>query len=440
MRSVLTALLMWCLLALALPAPLRAATLLRDADIEHSLTQLARPVLTAAGLSASQVKVLLIDDRRPNAFVVDRNAIFIHSGMIMRIKSAEALQAVIAHEAAHIANGHITRRMANLGTQRTVTGLGIALAAAAAASGSGGGAAGALAIGVASSAQRNVLKHTRAEEASADQSAVRYLAASGVSTHGAIEIHKMFADQDVLAEARQDPYARSHPFTRDRIRAMQAYVDAYGGDRGADPTANYWFERAKSKLWGFQQAPKSTLRRAKNVGAADIKLMMQAIAHHRRAQTAKATGVMQQLIAARPNDPYFHDLLGQILLEGRQIPAAVKAYKRAADLAPNNPLILGGYGRALLAAGQAKEAVSVLEGARARDFRDPSVLRDLGSAYAKTGRPAMASLAAAERFALAGRLKDAELHAKRAATRLPTGSGPWQRAQDVISAAQRNKK
>lgn len=435
MRLLGSLLIMLSLLAL----PARAGSLIRDADIEHALGQLARPILQAAGLSPSQVKILLIDDRVPNAFVVDNRAIFIHTGMITRLKSAEALQAVLAHEAAHIANGHVARRMMQAGTRKSVSGLGIALAAAAAASGTGSGAAGALAIGVASSAQRSFLSHSRAEESSADQSAVRYLAAAGISTRGAIEVHDIFAGQDMLSDARQDPYARSHPFTRDRVRAMQAYVAAYGGDRPYSADAGYWFERAKAKIWAFQQAPKSTLRRAKQMPSADITMMMQAIAHHRRAQTAKAAGVMQRLLNERPKDAYYHELLGQILLEGRQFSAAANAYARAAKLQPDNALILGGYGRALLADGNPSGALKVLESARSRDFRDPSVLRDLGSAYAQSGQPAMASLALAERHALIGRFKDAARHAKRAADRLPTGSGPWQRAQDVLSAAKRQE-
>ena len=79
----------------------------------------------------------------------------------------------------------------------------------------------------------------------------------------------------------------------------------------------------------------------------------------------------------------------------------------------------------------------MLEAARGRDFSDVRILRDLSVAYAKTGKPAMASLVTAERYALQGRLKDAAIHAKRAEGALPRGSGPWQRAQDVLSAAQR---
>lgn len=46
-----------CALALLLVAPsARAATLLRDADIEHALTQLSAPVLRAAGLSRDRCR------------------------------------------------------------------------------------------------------------------------------------------------------------------------------------------------------------------------------------------------------------------------------------------------------------------------------------------------------------------------------------------------
>ena len=50
-RRLLGAALVLLILAAALPA--RAAVLLRDADLEHALGQIAAPVLSAAGLSPS---------------------------------------------------------------------------------------------------------------------------------------------------------------------------------------------------------------------------------------------------------------------------------------------------------------------------------------------------------------------------------------------------
>jgi len=103
-------------------------------------------------------------------------------------------------------------------------------------------------------------------------------------------------------------------------------------------------------------------------------------------------------------------------------------------------LILAGYGRALLATGNVNTARDVLEQARAIDFRDGSMLRDLSVAYARSGQRGMASLVTAERYALSGRLEDAGIHAKRATDLLPEGSGPWQRAQDVLLASERAAK
>ncbi|MCK0148685.1 M48 family metalloprotease [Marivita sp. S6314] len=425
-----------CLTALVGAAPVRAAQLLRDADIEYALKQLGAPVLRAAGLSPNQVRILLVNDNKLNAFIVDTQHIFIHSGLLAKLDTAAQLQAVIAHEAAHISNGHISRRMGNIRTARTAAGLGLVLAAAAAAAGGGKAAAG-VAIGSQTSALRSFLAHTRAEESSADISSIRYLVRAGIDPQGAIEVQDIFRGQEALAVSRQDPYMRSHPLTRDRLRALRGLVASASAATPPDPAANYWFARAKGKLTAFTRAPNWTLRRADTSGSADIASMRKAVAYHRQSNLGKALSNIDAAIGMRPNDPFLRDLKGQILLESRRAFDAVAVYSAAARLAPREPLILGGLGRAHLAAGNASEALRVLEAARGRDFGDARILRDLSVAYAKTGNPGMASLVTAERYALQGRLKDAEIHAKRAEGVLARGSGPWKRAQDVLNAAQR---
>ncbi|MDA5555345.1 M48 family metalloprotease [Shimia sp. MMG029] len=429
------------LLALLITTPLaQAASLIRDPDIEHALRKMAAPILSAAGLG-NNVQILLVNDKSLNAFVVDPQHIFIHTGMIMQMDTPEMLQAVIAHEAAHIANGHLTRRQANLDSARSTAGLGLALAlAAAAASGRGDVAAG-VALGTQSAALRQFLAHTRAEEASADQSAVRYMASAGIDPAGAVDVHKIFEGQDLLNVSRQDPYMRSHPLSRDRVRAMERFVAAYTGKSRPQPEMEYWYDRARSKLTAFLRPTKWTLQRAGDSRSEDVRQMRLAVAYHRQQNTSQAIAHINKAIAARPNDAFYYELKGQILLESRQFQNAVNAYRKAAQLAPRNPLILGGLGRALLTVNRPKEALKHLENARSRDFRNGKLLRDLGSAYAQNGQPGLASLATAERYALANRLKDADIHAQRALTRLPRGSSAARRAQDIVSAAKRaNKK
>lgn len=418
--------------------PAAAVSLIRDADIEHSLDQLALPILRAAGLNPGNIRVLVVNDSSPNAFVINGRAVFIHSGLIQRLGSAAQLQAVIAHEAAHIANGHFTRRMANLRNSNTSVGFGLALALAVALASDNGAAAGGVAAGVAGASQRQFFAHTRAEESAADQSAIRYMLSAGVDPAATLEVLELFRGQEALSSSRQDPYVRTHPLTTDRLRAVRGLVAANPGDAADNPNADFWFARAQGKLSAFIQNPGWTLRRTRGDDSA-IGLMRRAVAYHRQADANRAIQAMQTLLQRYPNDAYWHELFGQILLESRQAGAAVQSYRTAVNLNNSEPLILGGYGRALLALNSAEanaQAVRTLERARALDGQSSAILRDLGQAYARTGQPGLASLATAERYALQGRAQDAVLHATRAADRLPRGSASWQRAQDVLSAAQ----
>ncbi len=421
---------------LAVATQSHGQSLIRDPDIERGLRELAFPVLRAAGLNTNRVQILVVNDNTFNAFVIDYNAIYLNYGLILTVESPEMLQAVIAHEAAHIANGHLARRAENLKAARRNAGLGTALALLAAAAGGGEAAIG-IAAGTQGAAIRSFLGHTRAEEASADRSAASYLRWAQISPSGMVDLHRKFAGQELLSVANQDPYMRSHPTSRERLRAAEAFLDEFGDKAVPNANADYWFARVKGKLSAFLRSPSWTLRRAKEETALDIRLMREASAYHQNRDLDRARGAIDKALTLRPNDPYYYDLKGQILLENRQIGAAVEAYGNAVEMAPNDALILAGYGRALLAQGQTKQALSVLEKARARDYRNARLLQDLGVAYAQVGNDGMASTVTAERYALQGRLKDAGIHAKRAVARLPEGSPGWQRAQDVLIASER---
>jgi len=433
------ALLLCALLDLGAARPVAALGLLRDADIEHGLAELSFPILRAAGLSTRQIQVLVVDDPTFNAFVLDHRTVFVHAGLILKVDRAPMLQAVIAHETGHITNGHLARRMANMQDARSAAGLGALLALAAAASGNAKGAVG-LAVGTQSAAIRSFLAHTRAEEAAADQAAEAYLSYAGVDPQGLVDLHRQFAGQEFLSAANQDPYMQSHPLTRDRLRAAEEFVAAQTQSFAPNPTQDYWFARLRGKLSAFIRAPNWTLLRAKDETYDDIRLMREAVAYHRLNQLPRALATIDQAIALRPEDGYYYDLKGQFLMETRNWQAAVTAYEKANELAPNEPLILAGLGRAQRAAGQRAAGMASLEAARARDFRDARVMHDLALAYAEDGQPGMAALLTSERYALAGKPEDALIHARRAVMQLPRGSPPWQRAQDVLTTSEKLQK
>lgn len=433
--ALMLAVVVW--LAAALQS--HAQGLIRDPDIEHGLRELAFPVLRAAGLNTNRVQILVVNDGTFNAFVVDYNAIYLNYGLILSVDSPEMLQAVIAHEAAHIANGHLARRYENLRAAQRNARLGTALALIAAAAGGGEAAVG-IAAGTSASALRSFLGHTRAEESAADRSAASYLRWAGISPSGMVKLHRKFAGQELLSTANQDPYMRSHPTSRERLRAAERFLYEFGDKATPSANADYWFARVKGKLSAFLRSPAWTLRRAKEETDRDVQMMREASAHHQNRDLASARAAIDEALAMRPDDPFYYELKGQILLENRKLEASIEAYRQAVEMAPNNALILAGYGRALLAQGKTNDALEVLEKARARDYRNARLMRDLGVAYATLGQNGMASAVTAERYALQGRLADAGIHAKRAVGQLPEGSPGWQRAQDVLIASERAQK
>ena len=409
----------------------QSAGLLRDSDIEAGLSRIAAPVLIAAGLSPVSTKVLVVDDDRLNAFVIDRHHIFLHSGLILRSTTPEMLQSVIAHEAAHIANGHIARRRQALLLSRNTANFGMALAVAVGAASDLGEAATGIALGVRGSATRKFLSHSRAEESSADQSALGYMVRSGTNPMGMVETLDIFVGQENLVAGRQDPYVRSHPLTRDRMRSVATMAMAHD-DLSSDPNMVYWHARMVAKLSAFQRAPSWTLGRINDSLSEDIKHMRTAIAQGREGKLTSAIKSIDRALALRPADPFYQDLKAELYMRNRAFSKSARSYKKAHHLRPKDAIILAGYGRALLAEGKFSRALDILEQARVRDFRNSALLRDLGVAYSKLGKHAMASLVSAERYSLQGRIKDAKMHANRAAAGLPLGSPAWQRAQDII--------
>ena len=166
--------------------------------------------------------------------------------------------------------------------------------------------------------------------------------------------------------------------------------------------------------------------------------MRRAIAEHRSGRSSTAQKIIAQLVADHPNDAFYRELQGQILLESLEFSEATKAYASAAKLAPSNALILGGYGRSLLAQNTQSsnaQALKILQKARNLDSRDARVLRDIGTAYARSGQQGQAVLAIAERYALQGDMQNAAIQAKRAEGLLPRGSAARRRAQDILDTA-----
>src|SRR5512143_3102500 len=86
--------------------PAAAQSVLRDAETEALLHDMATPLIAAAGLDPRNVDVVLVADPSVNAFVVGGQAVYLNSGLINEASTANEVQGVIAHELGHVTGGH----------------------------------------------------------------------------------------------------------------------------------------------------------------------------------------------------------------------------------------------------------------------------------------------------------------------------------------------
>ena len=92
---------------------------MRDAEIEALVRDYVGPILQAAGLSKSGIKIMLVNDRRFNAFV-DGRRIFVNTGALMTSETPNEIIGVLAHETGHLAGGHQQRLRDQLARAQTM--------------------------------------------------------------------------------------------------------------------------------------------------------------------------------------------------------------------------------------------------------------------------------------------------------------------------------
>jgi predicted Zn-dependent protease len=145
------------------------------------------------------------------------------------------------------------------------------------------------------------------------------------------------------------------------------------------------------------------------------------------------------LIQPQPNNPYFHELKGQALVEGGRAAEAVAPLRRAVQLAPQPALIQIMLGQALVATNDPKvadEAISLLRAALVKEPESPEGYAQLAMAYGRKGDIAQADLAAAQAAFMRGDNKTARELATRAKMRFPIGSPGWVKADDIVTVKQ----
>lgn len=439
------------LIVLALAVPLRPVfaadagpEVLRDTETERFLDDISAPLARSAGLAPGALKVVLLQDNEINAFVAGGQTIYINSQTLLAADNANEIEGVIAHELGHIEGGHIPLAAGNNAPSTKIALLSLIAGVAAAALGGGGAALAALGAGM-TAAQSNALAFSRAQEGSADASAIRHLNDAHLSGKGMISFFGKLRQEEYRYSSSYEPinpFLQDHPMTEDRQAALEKDLRASPyWNTPIDPTKEARFLRIKAKLAGYVLDPSVTLKRYPPSDQTLPGHYARAYAWHRAAYPDQALAEGRALIAAAPEDPYFNELYGQLLLENGHPRESLGPLRLAARGSGDAPLITAMLGHALLATddySNFKEAQAVLKLSVARDREDPLAWYALGTVYAANGDEPHASLATAERYSMQGEDRLAGINAERAMKGFKQGTVDYLRAEDIALASRNN--
>jgi predicted Zn-dependent protease len=436
-------------LAAALPVAqttsVQAASLIRDSEIEALLNDYARPIFKAAGLGSQNINIHIVNDKSFNAFVVDGQNMFIHVGAITRCKTPNQLTGIIAHEAGHIAGGHLARlkvqisRMQSAALIMNLIGIGAMVGGAVSGGGNDVGEAGAAVLyGGNNIVQRSLLAYRRIEEYSADQAGVSFLTRTHQSARGMVETFQELANDSLGSLNYINPYLQTHPMPQDRIAQLQHLAERspYFNEKDS-PQLQFRHDMVRAKLEAFTNKSNAqyVMRKYPETDRTLPARYARAIMRNFTSGTPAAVKELDALIAEQPNNPYFHELKGQFLLESGKAGAAIPPLRQAVELAPSAGLMRVMLGQALIARNDpalTKEAVGQLQKALLKEKQSVVGYRQLAIAYGRLNRIPEAQLASAEGFLFEGNADFAKVHAERAIRAFPEGSPNWVKANDII--------
>ena len=422
--------------------------ILRDTETEQLLRDYSRPILRAAGLERQNIQVVIINQNVFNAFVADGRRIFVNHGALLQSETPNQIIGVLAHETGHLAGGHLARMREQLAQAQTQMIIAMLLGVGAMAAGArsnnqyGGGGltnAGAAAIsGPQNMILRSLLSYQRQQEESADRAGVKYLTATGQSAKGMYETFKRFTNESLFAAHGADPYYQSHPMPAERVAALEeiARTSPYW-DKKDDPALQQRHDMMRAKISAFLERQDTVYRRYPLSDTSLPARYAHAIATYLHGDLRNALGQIDGLIQTQPNNPYFHELRGQALLEGGRPAEAIVPLRRAVQLSNNAALIEMLLGQALVATenkAYTDEAITILRAAVARETEAPLGYAQLAMAYGRKGDYAEADLASAQAAFLRGDNKTARELASRAKTRFAVGTPGWVKADDIVAA------
>jgi len=413
-----------------------AVSLINDTEIERVVTELVRPIATAAEIPENRLRVHIVRDDDFNAFVMGGDDVYIYTGLLMQIKSPDALQAVIAHELGHTIGGHMaqmsSRMAAEMQRAMLIQALGIGLMVA---GGNPSLGAGVLA-GSSGVAQQSMLAFTRDEERIADNMGLDLMVRAGQNPNGFIQVFEQMREISGAAESRVNPTRVNHPLTTERLKNVRdriAKLDYIAPD--ADAARDAKFRLIQAKLVGYLDTATRVRELYPYSDKSDAAIYARAIASMQAGNLDAARVGTQTLISRHADNPYFYELLGDIEYQFGHYDDSVTAYSHSLELAGNAPQIQTALALVLTERNKSGDAARAIELCKRALLAAPAPLTYWVLARAYGDDDGRGDWARAEYYSMIGNPKNAKKYAKIARQKLKSDAPEYIKSGDILNKA-----
>ncbi len=423
-----------CLLSIFFATGAHAVSLINDTEIERVVTELVRPIATAAEIPDNRLRVHIVRDDDFNAFVMGGDDVYIYTGLLTQIKSPDALQAVIAHELGHTIGGHMaqmsSRMAAEMQRAMLIQALGIGLMVA---GGNPSLGAGVLA-GSSGVAQQSMLAFTRDEERIADNMGLDLMVRAGQNPNGFIQVFEQMREISGAAESRVNPTRVNHPLTTERLKNVRDRIAKLNYTApAASATRDAKFRLIQAKLIGYLDTATRVRELYPYSDKSDAAIYARAIASMQAGNLDAARVGTQTLISRHADNPYFYELLGDIEYQFGHYDDSVTAYSHSLKLAGNAPQIQTALALVLTERNKSGDAAQAIELCKRALLAAPAPLTYWVLARAYGDDDGRGDWARAEYYSMIGNTKNAKKYAKFARQKLKSDAPEYIKSGDILN-------
>lgn len=384
---------------------------LNDPEVNAYLNELGRRILDANPGVREKFEFFAVGDPSVNAFAMPGGYIGVNMGLVLLTQSESELASVLSHEMAHVTQKHYARMMDDQRKNAWIGIAGLAAAVIAAKGGKGDAAQGAL-LGSQAAQVQNYLNFSRDNEREADRIGFQYLSRAQFDPGAMAVFMERLQRSTSLNDSGVVPgYLRTHPVTVERIADAKSRIASIGEFKLAKEGEDFHYVRAL--LRSYVGEPNTAVAFFE-AALADRKFASEAATRYGLAAALLRTRDFERgkrelavLDAARVKHPMIAAMLGQLLIQNEEIPAAVRHFERAIVEFPSHWQLHYDLPEVLLRAREPKRALASLEKSLAKRPDDVQLLELAARASAESGLKLKQHRFLGEQYARLGNLRGA---------------------------------